>query len=66
MISKPNVLTQFIDPKKRCTVRVYAYRKVSYAEMLSLLNRWLCNQPRDYRMKGRTITIQSGLGSIDL
>ena len=66
MIPKPNVCTKFIDPKKRCIVRIYAYRKVSRAEMLFLLNQWLRNQRPGYRLEGRVVTIHSGIGSIDL
>ena len=66
MLSKPNVLTRFIDPKKKITLEILAYRKVSLREARGLLYRFLQSQRKGYNARGHTIRIVSGLGSIDL
>jgi|GEM_PF-6693434 len=46
-IAPPKVITKFIDKRTNCTIRCYAYRKLTIDEVVVAVDLWL----RTYKRK---------------
>ena len=55
----PRIVTEIVDAKTSCTLRFFAYRKLSEAEMRQGVALWLRKNRRKTLPRNRTISIYS-------